>query len=36
MKHLTLLLFVLVCYTSPLLSQDFWEQLNFPYITNIF
>jgi len=30
MKHLALLLFALVCYTSPLLSQDFWEQLNFP------
>lgn len=36
MKHLSLLLFALVCYTSPLLAQDFWEQLNFPYSTNIF
>jgi hypothetical protein len=30
MKHLALLLFSLVCYTSPLLAQDFWEQLYFP------
>ena len=36
MKHLSLLLFALVCYTSPLLAQDFWEQLNFPDSTNIF
>ncbi len=30
MKQITLLLFALVCYTTPLFSQDFWEQLNFP------
>ena len=36
MKQITLLLFALVCYTSPLLAQDFWEQLNFPDSTDIF
>lgn len=30
MKNIALLLFALVCYTSPLCSQDFWEQLDFP------
>lgn len=35
MKQITLLLFALVCYTSPLFSQDFWEQLNFPDSANI-
>jgi photosystem II stability/assembly factor-like uncharacterized protein len=30
MKHISLLLFALVCYTSRLLAQDFWEQLYFP------
>jgi hypothetical protein len=30
MKHLSLLLFSLVCYTMPIYAQDFWEQLNFP------
>ncbi len=36
MKHLSLLLFALVCYTSSLHAQDFWEQLYFPDSTNIF
>ncbi len=36
MKHISLLLFALFCYTSPLLAQDFWEQLNFPDSTTIF
>jgi hypothetical protein len=30
MKRLSLLLFALVCYTSPLLAQDFWEIINTP------